>query len=244
MRMRHRLGTSLGASRIVSIPLILPFSLLNTSSILSRNVSCAQRCGIEQNLRIMATNLRVAARHPLRVTTTFNLHTQRTARAATVPTARARRGVPRRQPWHLPFNHGTTSSVIVHASGGGNDGKAEFGYNRKDVILIGVGLIGGGFFFKWALEASGVDPIMAGNYAQLIIFVGLCFGWIGSYLFRVATKQMTYAKQLDDYENAVMAKRLEEMPEAEIEEMMADIEAEKQRRGGGGGGGPDGGASA
>ena len=101
------------------------------------------------------------------------------------------------------------------------------------VILIGVGLLGGGFFFKWALEQAGVDPIMAGNYAQLIIFVGLCFGWIGSYLFRVATKQMTYAKQLDDYENAVMAKRLEEMPEAEIEELMADIEGEKQRRGGG-----------
>jgi len=103
------------------------------------------------------------------------------------------------------------------------------------VILIGVGLLGGGFFFKWALEQAGVDPIMAGNYAQLIIFVGLCFGWIGSYLFRVATKQMTYAKQLDDYENAVMAKRLEEMPEAEIEELMADIESERQRRGGGGG---------
>jgi hypothetical protein len=45
---------------------------------------------------------------------------------------------------------------------------------------------------------------------------------------------MTYARQLEDYEEAVMAKRLEEMPEAEIAEMMADIEAEKERRGGGG----------
>jgi len=37
--------------------------------------------------------------------------------------------------------------------------------------------------------------------------------------------------QLEDYENAVMAKRLEEMPEAEIEELMETIEEEKERRG-------------
>jgi len=37
---------------------------------------------------------------------------------------------------------------------------------------------------------------------------------------------------LEDYENAVMAKRLEEMPEAEIEELMETIEEEEQRRSG------------
>lgn len=31
--------------------------------------------------------------------------------------------------------------------------------------------------------------------------------WTGSYVFRVFTKQMTYAKQLDAYEEAVMRKR-------------------------------------
>mmetsp|Transcript_9543 Transcript_9543/g.25952 ORF Transcript_9543/g.25952 Transcript_9543/m.25952 type:complete len:180 (-) Transcript_9543:31-570(-) len=137
----------------------------------------------------------------------------------------ARQGVSRQAP----------RAVVVRAS---DDDKSEevkynteFGYSRKDVLLIGFGLIGGGVLFKWGLEVAGVDPIMAGNYAQLIIFVGLCFGWIGSYLFRVATKQMTYATQLEDYENAVMAKRLEEMPEAEIEELMETIEEEEQRRG-------------
>lgn len=30
---------------------------------------------------------------------------------------------------------------------------------------------------------------------QLIIFVGLCFGWVGSYLFRVATKVGNVGKQ-------------------------------------------------
>ena len=76
-----------------------------------------------------------------------------------------------------------------------------------------------------------MDAGMAGNYVQLIIFLGICFGWVGSYLYRVANKQMTYAQQLEDYEAAVMQKRLEEMPEAEYEAMMASIEQEKAEKG-------------
>ena len=105
----------------------------------------------------------------------------------------------------------------------------EFGYSRKDVILIGVVLIAMGYILYYGLQyAFGMDAIMAGNWAQLIIFLGLCIGWIGSYLFRVATKQMTYAKQLDDYEEAVMRKRLEELPETEFENMMMTVEEEKK----------------
>ena len=60
----------------------------------------------------------------------------------------------------------TRREVLVHASDDDTSDvkyNKEFGYSRKDVILIGFGLIGGGFFFKWALEAAGVDPIMAGT---------------------------------------------------------------------------------
>jgi hypothetical protein len=64
----------------------------------------------------------------------------------------------------------------------------EFGYSRKDVILIGVGLTAIGFILYYGLQAGGVDPLMAGNITQLIIFIGLCVGWIGSYVFRVANK--------------------------------------------------------
>ena len=71
---------------------------------------------------------------------------------------------------------------------------------------------------------------MAGNWVQLLIFVGICIGWVGSYLYRVANKQMTYVKQLESYEEAVMAKRLEEMPEVELEQVIADIEKEKEAR--------------
>lgn len=138
----------------------------------------------------------------------------------------------------------------------------EFGYSRKDVILIGAGMIGAGYALYYGLQvgrqrrscataaacaavascaaaqhakqaqllvqqagaccslqrcshsswcvtclepclhcclspahataadlqATGMEPGIAGNWAQLIIFVGLCFGWVGSYLYRVATK--------------------------------------------------------
>eukprot|EP01025_Chloroclados_australasicus_P022602 TRINITY_DN23217_c0_g1_i2.p2 TRINITY_DN23217_c0_g1~~TRINITY_DN23217_c0_g1_i2.p2 ORF type:complete len:164 (-),score=17.41 TRINITY_DN23217_c0_g1_i2:84-575(-) len=105
----------------------------------------------------------------------------------------------------------------------------EFGYSRKDVILIGVGLIGLGYGLYYGLQAFGVEPLTAGNLTQLIIFVGMCVGWIGSYLFRVSTKQMTYVTQLKDYEEAVMKKRLEEMTEEELERMMSEVEDKKRR---------------
>ena len=41
---------------------------------------------------------------------------------------------------------------------------------------------------------------------------------------------MTYAKQLEAYEERVMQKRLEEMPETERERLMEDVNKEKERR--------------
>ncbi|KAG6554595.1 hypothetical protein Mapa_003613 [Marchantia paleacea] len=112
--------------------------------------------------------------------------------------------------------------------GSNTDEKIPFGYTRKDVILIGVGLLGVGVGLKYGLEAVGVDSARAGNAVQLIMVLGLTVGWISSYVFRVSTKEMTYAKQLKDYENKVMQKRLEELPEAELESMLAQIEEEKK----------------
>lgn len=140
----------------------------------------------------------------------------------------------------------------------------EFGYSRKDVFLIGFGIFGAGFAMYYGLQAAGVPPGYAGNYVQLFVVLGLCVGWIGSYIFRVANKvteanwlpmaiqlcnvqtrlsadipvhhcclvlqDMTYVKQLQNYEEEVMQKRLEEMPESEREKLMASVEAEKERR--------------
>jgi hypothetical protein len=108
-------------------------------------------------------------------------------------------------------------------------GKIPFGYTRKDVLLIGLGLTGFGFGLKYGLEFIGLDSTKAGNVVQLVMVLGLTVGWISSYIFRVSSKDMTYAQQLRDYENKVMQKRLEELPEAELEVLLAQVEEEKQR---------------
>jgi DNA-binding protein Fis len=41
-------------------------------------------------------------------------------------------------------------------------------------------------------------------------------GWASTYFFRVATKSMTYAQQLKDYEQAVIQKRFEELQDDEV----------------------------
>ena len=43
-------------------------------------------------------------------------------------------------------------------------------------------------------------------------------------------QDMTYSKQLKQYEEAVMLKRLEEMPETERSRLYEEVEAEKARR--------------
>ncbi|KAJ4750968.1 transmembrane protein [Rhynchospora pubera] len=107
----------------------------------------------------------------------------------------------------------------------------EFGYSRKDVLLIGVGVTAAGYGLKYGLELLGVDPLQAGNVVQLIIVLGMTIGWIASYMFRVANKDMTYAKQLKDYEKKVMEKRLESLSEAELAALLEQVEEEKGRVG-------------
>ena len=64
----------------------------------------------------------------------------------------------------------------------------EFGYTRKDVILIGAGLIGAGYALYYGAQAFGVEATAAGNYVQLFIFLVICVGYISTYIFRVANK--------------------------------------------------------
>ncbi|GLC38393.1 hypothetical protein PLESTB_001582600 [Pleodorina starrii] len=131
------------------------------------------------------------------------------------------------------LSSGSRGATTVRASG--NDGEKvvynkEFGYSRKDVLIITFGLIALGYALYYGLQATGMEAGLAGNWVQLIIFMGICVGWVSTYIYRVATKQMTYVKQLEQYEEAVMQKRVEEMTEAEISELAGEVEADKQRR--------------
>merc|ERR1712224_571915 len=56
----------------------------------------------------------------------------------------------------------------------------KFGYTRKDVILIGAGLIGIGYTMYYGLQAVGLEAGLAGNWVQLIVFLGICVGWLST----------------------------------------------------------------
>jgi len=73
-----------------------------------------------------------------------------------------------------------------------------------------------------------MNPGLAGNWVQLTISLSLSIGWVSTYFYRIATKNMTYVSQLRDYEDAVMAKRLEEIPETDLENLIADIQKDKE----------------
>jgi len=77
--------------------------------------------------------------------------------------------------------------------------------------------------YSFMLDNLGWDVVLAGNVI-LVGYVGLgTVVWTGSYVFRVANKDMTYAQQLRDYENAVIQKRFEELSEEEVDALMGEI---------------------
>ncbi|KAL9185404.1 hypothetical protein ACHAXT_003181 [Thalassiosira profunda] len=91
------------------------------------------------------------------------------------------------------------------------------------LILFVVPIIG----YNVATGLFGMDEIEVGRNIGVGFSVLTMLVWGGTYIFRVATKDMTYAKQLKDYEDAVIAKRLEELDEDEVQALVEDIEREK-----------------
>jgi len=82
------------------------------------------------------------------------------------------------------------------------------------------------------LVSTGLEDTKVGGYVGAIFVLLSNVLWASTYIFRVANKDMTYAKQLRDYENAVLQKRLEELADDEIEALMSEIEAEDDAPGG------------
>lgn len=107
---------------------------------------------------------------------------------------------------------------------------------KKLPMLLDPGTKGGALFlslilfiipfiiYNTAVSGFGYDEVEAGKWIGVGFTVVTSLAWASTYIFRVATKDMTYAKQLKDYENAVIAKRLEELDEDEVQALVEDIE--------------------
>lgn len=102
---------------------------------------------------------------------------------------------------------------------------------RIDVIGIGVGTFALGGVLYVLFQVVGLDGEKAGIWSQALLVVGL-LGWVATYIFRAATKNMTYVKQLRDYEEAVLQKRLDELSPQELAQLQAEIEQERQAKAG------------
>jgi hypothetical protein len=100
---------------------------------------------------------------------------------------------------------------------------------RIDVIGIGIGVFAAGGIIYVILKLAGLDDLNAGIWSQ-VIFLGGLIGWVATYLTRVLTKNMTYNQQLEEYEDAVLRRRLEEMSPEELEALQTEVEQEKQEK--------------
>lgn len=90
-----------------------------------------------------------------------------------------------------------------------------------------VGLVLPFVAYDYMINTMELDIVTAGNVV-LIVYVGAAtVAWTASYVLRVANKDMTYAKQLKDYEQAVIQKRFDELNEDEVDALMGEIYPEK-----------------
>ena len=94
---------------------------------------------------------------------------------------------------------------------------------RIDAILIALGVFLAGGIIYLVFKFLGLPAQSAGIWSQVLLVLGL-IGWVSTYVFRVLTNQMTYHKQVKDYDEAFFAKKLAQMSPEEIEELMAEKE--------------------
>jgi hypothetical protein len=100
---------------------------------------------------------------------------------------------------------------------------------RIDVLGIGLLIFLAGGLLYVLLRTFGLDTFDAGVWSQVIFLVGL-ISWIATYLFRVVGGNMTYNRQRDDYETAVLQKRLDEMSPEELAALQTELDQEKQTK--------------
>ena len=80
------------------------------------------------------------------------------------------------------------------------------------------------------LISAGLEGTSAGASvgASFVLLVNLL--WASTYFFRVAKEDMTYAKQLRDYENSLLRNRLNELDDDEMAALLEEVERENQSK--------------
>lgn len=81
------------------------------------------------------------------------------------------------------------------------------------------------------LVSTCLEDTKVGAYVGTSSFVFLTLVlWASTYTFKEATKDMTYATQHRDYENAVLQRRFDELADDEIVALMEEIEIVKKQK--------------
>ncbi len=97
---------------------------------------------------------------------------------------------------------------------------------RIDAIGIVLGVFVAGGLAYVVLQLVGLDSQNAGIWSQALLVCGL-IGWLFTYVFRAVNNKMTYHQQRDEYEQAYLQKRLDELSPEELERLQAKIEQEQ-----------------
>ncbi|GMH67746.1 hypothetical protein TrRE_jg4828 [Triparma retinervis] len=108
-------------------------------------------------------------------------------------------------------------------------------------FLLDVNTKGGALFYSLVLfvvpivvyvyqcNTSSLPSEEIGRNIGFVFTTAATLLWTATYLVRVANKDMTYAKQLKDYEDGVIQRRLEELDDEEREGLLEEIEREEDR---------------
>ncbi|WP_287127832.1 DUF3007 family protein [Candidatus Cyanaurora vandensis] len=79
---------------------------------------------------------------------------------------------------------------------------------RLDILTYTLVLLVLGPLLYGVLQLVGLSALNAGLVVQALFVAGVIL-WLGSYVFRVFFRKMTYNQQMKDYKDAVLEKRAE-----------------------------------
>jgi hypothetical protein len=106
---------------------------------------------------------------------------------------------------------------------------APSGMTRGKALVLGLAFFGLGGVGYGLFQLAGFGEASAGIAAEAVLIV-IVIGWIGSYLFRVVTGNMTYMQQRREYRSRYEAatedelqKQFEALPPAEQEKLLREL---------------------